>query len=89
MMWLQVWWVWVSFGLVLGILEIFLPSFVCLGFGIAAGLTGALIAIGLSVGLPQLFLIYAILSLASWLLLRRFLQLKSGSVKTFDQDIND
>ena len=89
MMWLQVWWVWVSFGLFLGILEIFLPSFVCLGFGIAAVLTGALIAIGLSVGLPQLFLIYAILSLASWLLLRRFLQLKSGSVKTFDQDIND
>ena len=89
MMWLQVWWVWVSFGLVLGILEILLPSFFCLGFGIAAVLTGALIAIGLSVDLPQLFLIYAILSLASWLLLRRFLQLKSGSVKTFDQDIND
>ena len=60
-----------------------------LGFGIAAILTGALIAMGLSVGLAQLLLIYAILSLISWLLLRRFLQPKSGSVKTFDQDIND
>jgi membrane protein implicated in regulation of membrane protease activity len=60
-----------------------------LGFGIAAIVTGALIAMGLSVGLAQLLLIYAVLSLISWLLLRRFLQQKSGSVKTFDQDIND
>jgi membrane protein implicated in regulation of membrane protease activity len=89
MLWSQVWWVWVSFGLVLGILEIFLPTFFCLGFGIAAIVTGALIAMGLSVGLAQLLLIYAVLSLISWLLLRRFLQPKSGSVKTFDQDIND
>ena len=34
-------------------------------------------------------LVFAVLSLAAWLILRRVFALPKGQVKTFDTDIND
>ena len=39
--------------------------------------------------IPVLSLSYAVMSLIAWLLLRRFLGVTRGQVKTFDEDIND
>ncbi|WP_299350219.1 hypothetical protein [uncultured Shimia sp.] len=84
------WWVWLASALVLAILEVLVPGFVFLGFAIGAALVGLLLlgpAALLSV--PMLLLIFAALSLVSWLLLKRFFALPKGQVKTFNHDIND
>lgn len=87
---LLLWWVWMAFALLLGIMEVVIPGFVFLGFAIGAAVTGLLILLSvLSVGLSVLLLIFAALSLVAWLVLRRLFALPSGQVKRFDRDIND
>ena len=87
-MW-TVWWVWIAGGFALGVAEVLLPGFIFLGFAAGAVLTGVLLGIGLSVSLPLLLLIFALLSLASWIGLRLTLGVKTGQVKLWDKDIND
>jgi len=86
------WWVWAVAALILGILEIIAPAFVLLGFAIGAGVVAVLLLIGGSalVGgtVPMALVIFASVSLISWLVLRRVFALKTGQVKTFDTDIN-
>lgn len=87
-MW-TVWWVWIAGGFALGVAEVLLPGFIFLGFALGAVLTGVLLGIGLSVSLPLLLLIFALLSLASWIGLRATVGVKKGQVKLWDKDIND
>jgi membrane protein implicated in regulation of membrane protease activity len=88
-MW-NVWWVWMVAGLVLGILEILAPGFIFLGFAIGAVLTGLLLLIGLLGGsVPVLLVVFAVLSLASWFLLRRSVGVQKHQVKIWTKDIND
>ncbi|MBV1895791.1 MAG: hypothetical protein KUG70_04975 [Rhodobacteraceae bacterium] len=86
----SIWWVWLSGALVLGILEVLLPGFVFLGFAIGAVVVALVLLIpGLGFSLPVLLLVFAALSLASWLVLRKMFALPTGQVKRFDSDIND
>jgi membrane protein implicated in regulation of membrane protease activity len=88
-MW-NVWWVWMVAGLVLGILEILAPGFIFLGFAIGAVLTGLLLLIGLLGGsVPVLLVVFAVLSLAAWFLLRRSMGVQKHQVKIWTKDIND
>ena len=87
-MW-NVWWVWMVAGLVLGILEILAPGFIFLGFAIGAVLTGILVGIGIPAGVPALILIFAVVSVVAWLVLRRVVGVREGQVKVWDRDIND
>lgn len=85
-----IWWVWLSGALVLGILEVLLPGFVFLGFAIGAVVMALILLLtGPAFGLPVLLLIFAALSLVSWMVLRKMFALPKGQVKTFDRDIND
>ncbi|CUH80559.1 hypothetical protein TRM7557_02974 [Tritonibacter multivorans] len=86
----SLWWVWMAAALVLGIIEMLAPGFIFLGFAIGAAGVGLLqlLAPG-ALGLPALLLVFAALSLAAWLILRRSFALPKGQVKTFDHDIND
>ncbi len=84
------WWLWLAAALILGILEMVLPGFIFLGFAIGAALVGLAMLGPLTLLSPSaIVLIFAILSLASWLVLRRIFSLPKGQVKTFDHDIND
>lgn len=86
----SIWWVWLAGALALGILEVLLPGFVFLGFAIGAVAVALILLItGPAFSLPVLLLVFAALSLASWLVLRKVFALPAGSVKTFDSDIND
>jgi membrane protein implicated in regulation of membrane protease activity len=87
-MW-AVWWVWIAGGFALGVAEVLLPGFIFLGFAAGAVLTGVLLGIGLSVSLPLTLLIFALLSLASWIALRATVGVKTGQVKVWHDDIND
>lgn len=84
------WWVWGAAALVLAILEVLAPGFVFLGFAAGAAAVGLLLLVpGLSLSLPLLLLIFAALSLAAWLAMRRAFALPGEKPRTFDHDIND
>ena len=82
-------WVWLAAALILGIAEVLLPGFIFLGFAIGAfAVSMLLLNTGLTLSLPLLLLIFAGLSLVSWLILRRMFALPKGQVKHFKDDIN-
>lgn len=93
-MW-TLWWFWVAAGIGLGILEIFLPGFVFLGFASGAVLTGLVMGAGgpvahwLTGSFPTTMLFFAVLSLLSWLALRRVFGIRRGQFKIIDRDINE
>jgi membrane protein implicated in regulation of membrane protease activity len=84
-----VWWAWVVFGFVLGILEVLVPGFIFLGFAIGAVITGAVAGLGLTQSLPLLVLIFAVASVVAWLVLRRVVGVRSNQEKVWHHDIND
>ena len=86
---LGTWWVWVVLGFALGVLEILAPGYIFLGFAIGAILTGILVGIGIPAGPAMLILIFAVLSVIAWLVLRRVMGVRQGQVKIWDRDIND
>jgi membrane protein implicated in regulation of membrane protease activity len=82
------WWAWAAFALVLAILEVLAPGFVLLGFAIGAALVSILVWLNVGLSLIWLSLLFAVASLVAWLVLRSVFQLKTGQVRTFDEDIN-
>lgn len=86
----QEWWVWMVAGAVLAILEVLIPGFILLGFAIGAGITGALLWLGVLGGsLAVLLLVFGVSSLIAWLALRSLVGVRHGQVKIWDRDIND
>lgn len=83
------WWAWVILGFALGVLEVLAPGFIFLGFAIGAVVTGVLVGLGIPAGLPALILIFAVVSVVAWLVLRRVVGVREGQVKIWDRDIND
>ena len=89
MMW-NVWWVWIVAGFALGVLEILAPGYIFLGFAMGAMLTGVLLGFGVLGGsLPLLLLVFAVLSLVTWFILRRVVGVTKGQAKIWHKDIND
>lgn len=86
---IETWWAWVAFGIIFMLLELMMPSYLFLGFGLGAIVTGITLAFGITMSPQYLMLLFAIASLISWILLRQFFKLPKGNVKTFDHDIND
>ena len=61
-----------------------------LGFAIGAFVLGVGLLVGISgLGLPITLVIFAVLSLLSYLGLRRVFGLKEGQVKIWHRDVND
>ena len=89
LLWAQ-WWVWMSAALILATLEVLIPGYIFLGFAIGAGLMGLLILFGVSAtGLALTLVIFAVLSLVSYLGMRRYFGLRKGQVKVWETDINE
>ncbi len=88
MIW-DIWWVWIAAALGLAIFEVLAPGFIFLGFAFGALAVGVLMGLGLSFSLPWALVIFAIVSLISWIVLRRFVGIRKGQVKVFDRDINE
>ena len=88
MMW-SVWWAWIVAGFALGVLEVLAPGFIFLGFAAGALATGVLIGFGLPAeSLPLLLLVFAVLSVLAWLVLRQIFGVR-GKARAWDKDIND
>ncbi|MCX7888808.1 MAG: hypothetical protein N2422_03640 [Rhodobacteraceae bacterium] len=86
----QEWWVWITAGGILAILELILPGQVLLGFAAGAVLTGLLLAAGiLGASWPVLLFVFAMASLAAWWVFRRVFRGRAGDPKIWHTDIND
>lgn len=84
------WWVWMSGALILATLEVLIPGYIFLGFAVGAGVMGLLVLLGVSAsGLALTLVIFAVLSLLSYLAMRKVFGLRKGQVKIWDTDIND
>lgn len=67
------WWHWLVFGMALAMLEIFVPSFTLLWFGLGAVLVGGLVWLVPDLALPWQLLLWALASsLFTWLWFRYF-----------------
>jgi membrane protein implicated in regulation of membrane protease activity len=89
-MWWQEGWVWIVAGIGLGVLEVLAPGYVFLGFAVGAVIVGAGLWIGLLGGSPAvLALVFALVSLVAWWVLRRIFGLRKGQVKIWHDDINN
>jgi inner membrane protein len=87
---LSIWWVWAVAGVALAALEVIIPGFIFLGFAIGAVATGFLLLIGLlGTNVPLNALIFAVLSLAGFLAVRRFVGVTKHQKKIWTKDIND
>jgi membrane protein implicated in regulation of membrane protease activity len=87
---LSEWWFWMAAAVVLGIVEVLVPAFVFLGFSIGAVAVGLLMVTGLVTLSPAANVaLFAVLSLAGYLLLRAFLGKSRGDVRMIDKDINE
>jgi len=86
---IETWWAWVAFGIVLMLLELMMPSYLFLGFGFGAIVTGITLALGMTMSARYLMLLFSIASLISWVLLRQVFKLPKENVQTFDQGLND
>lgn len=87
---IHVWWAWLSAAFILAILEVLVPGYIFLGFALGAAAMAILILFGAGgLSVPWLLVIFALLSLLAYVLLRHFFKLSRGQVKTWDTDIND
>lgn len=82
------WWVWASMALALAIAEMLLPGFILLGFAIGAAIVAIIVLVAPPISMFWLGVVFAVLSLIAWIVLRNTFKLKTGQVKTFDEDIN-
>jgi len=91
MIW-AIWWVWIIAALLLATLEVVAPAQIFLGFavgalGVGLALWGGLL--GLASSLPLTVLVFAVLSLAAWIAIRRMVGVRKGQVKVWEKDINE
>lgn len=93
-MW-TLWWVWMVGALALAFLEVLISGWIFLGFAIGAAVTGLLFAVGgpiagvLTGSLPLTLVVFSVLSLIAWIILRRAVGVREGQVKIWDKDINE
>ena len=86
----QSWWVWMSAAVFMATLEVLAPGYIFLGFAISAFGVGLLLLVGIPLGgIAATMLVFAVLSLIAYLLMRKVFGIKGGSAKIWDRDIND
>ena len=87
----NVWWIWVAGGIILVILEVFLPVFWFLGFAVGALIIGLLLGLGVPLGdSPAItILLFSVFSLIAWYYIRKFVGVRKGQLRVADRDINE
>lgn len=86
---LSIWWVWIAIALILGLVELLVPSFIFLGFSLGAVVTAALVGLGYAPSLPVALALFACVSLLAWVGLRFVFRNQSSGARIVRKDIND
>ena len=69
---LGIWWVWVALAFILGIVEVFAPAYIFLGFALGALATALFVAVASGPAAAVVIAIFAVASLLAWGCLRDF-----------------
>lgn len=83
------WWFWLSAAVVFGIVEVLAPFFVFLGFSIGAVVVGVLLALGVTMTPAWSLVVFAVMSLVGYGVLRVALGKTRGDVRVVEKDINE
>ena len=86
---IYLWWAWMAAAVLLLVLEMLAPGFIFLGFAVGAAAVGLWLLAGYAVAWPWLVLVFAMVSLVAWIVLRQLVGVRKGQVKLWDRDIND
>lgn len=86
---LGAWWVWLSAAVVLGIIEVMVPAFVFLGFAIGAAVVGVLLAVGVPMTAAWALVVFAVMSVVGYGVLRVALGKSRGDVRVVTKDVNE
>jgi membrane protein implicated in regulation of membrane protease activity len=91
MNWFNEWWIWMVAALVLAIAEVLIPGWIFFGFAVGAFFLGSVIWLEIGTGLSMAWtlVIFAVLSLIAYILMRQIFGIRRGQVKIWDRDIND
>lgn len=91
MNWFNEWWIWMVAALVLAIAEVLIPGWIFFGFAVGAFFLGSVIWLGIGTGLSTAWtlVIFAVLSLIAYILMRQIFGIRRGQVKVWDRDINE
>ena len=91
---MTVWWVWMAVGMLLGTIEVLVPGFIFLGFGIGAVAVGAVLllatrlATASAMSTSVTLILFAVFSASAWIGLRRAFGVRRSEVKIWKKDIN-
>ena len=84
----SLWWVWLCLALGLAILEVLAPGYVFLGIALGAAVMAGVVAVLPALSPPTLLVIFALLSLVSWLALRHLFRAPDDQTRVIHEDIN-
>ena len=84
----QLWWIWAAASLVLACLEMVIPGFIFIGFACGAAIVALVLLLPVAPGLTLLLAIFAGLSLAAWIVLRRLFRKTDDQTRVIHEDIN-
>ncbi|MFT6674027.1 MAG: hypothetical protein ACJAVM_000198 [Sulfitobacter sp.] len=83
------WWIWVCIALALGVIELLAPGFIFLGFAGGALAMTLVVLVFPAINIPALLALFALLSLLSWVILRRVFHRQSSGARIVTNDINE
>lgn len=86
---LGIWWAWMAAAIVFGLIEIFTPAFLFLGFAIGAFATGLIVAVTGGLATGTVLVVFGVLSILAWVGLRLAFKRQSTDAKIFVKDVND
>jgi inner membrane protein len=86
---LGAWWFWLSAAVVFGIIEVLAPAFVFLGFSIGAVVVGVLLALGVPMTAAWSLVVFAVMSVVGYGVLRVALGKTRGDVRVVTKDVNE
>lgn len=86
---LGIWWVWVALAFILGIVEVFAPAYIFLGFALGALATALFVAVASGPAAAVVIAVFAVASLLAWVCLRVVFKKQSSGASIVTRDIND
>ena len=86
---LTFWWVWICIALALGVIELLAPGFIFLGFAIGALVMAGIVNLFSITHVAALLALFAILSLAGWIVLRAVFRNQSSGARIITRDVNE
>lgn len=86
---LHIWWVWLSAALALALIELVVPTSIFLGFALGALVMTGVVAFSAITNTSALLTLFAALSLAAWVILKRAFKSQSSGARIVERDINE